>query len=92
MKKATQKKKTSRNGKHKLGNVRMGMYTSPYRKAVAILLAKMLDMSMTNVMWGGIEILAKTYNVLDKDGNVNEEFKQQLELEIEIVKQCEVNG
>ena len=44
----------NRNGKHKQGKVRMGIYVDPFRKAVALLTAKECKMTMTDVIWHGI--------------------------------------
>ena len=82
----------SRSGKHKRGKVRMGIYVEPFRKAVAILAARECNMSMTDVIWCGIEAVAKTKGILDMEGKVTPRFKDQLEVTAEIVKQSEVNG
>lgn len=82
----------SRAGKHKQGNVRMGIYVEPFRKAVAVFVAKHLGMTMTDVIWIGIEGIAKAHGILDANGNVTPKYKDALKLETEIVKQSEVKG
>lgn len=82
----------TRKGKHKDGKVRMGVYVEPYRKAVAMLTAKECDMTMTDVIWAGIESVAKGRGILDGDGNVSDKFLTQYKATLAIVEQSEVNG
>lgn len=81
-----------RDGKHKRGKVRMGIYVEPFRKAVALLTARECGMTMTDVIWSGIEAVAKGRGILDADGKVTAQYQAQLEAATEIVKQSEVNG
>jgi hypothetical protein len=81
-----------RDGKHKRGKVRMGIYVEPFRKAVALLTARECGMTMTDVIWSGIEAVAKGRGILDADGKVTTQYQAQLEAATEIVKQSEVNG
>ena len=82
----------TRKGKHRRGNVRMGVYVTPIRKAIAIYLANILDMTMTDVIWLGIENLAKAHGILTVDGKISAKYKAQISAAVEIVKQSEVNG
>jgi hypothetical protein len=82
----------TRQGKHKAGKVRMGCYVEPFRKAVATYMAKHLHMTMTDIIWIGIENVARSHGVLKSDGSVADEFKPEIEAETEIVCQSEVNG
>lgn len=82
----------TRKGKHKPGNVRIGVYVEPFRKAVAIYLAKRLNMTLTDVLWHGIEALAIGSGIIDKNGEVTKEHKAEIDAVIEIVKQSEVKG
>lgn len=82
----------SRNGKHKPGNVRMGIYVEPRRKAIALLTAKECDMTMTDVIWAGIESVAKGRGILDGNGEVTKKFSSQYLATLSIVEQAEVNG
>ena len=82
----------TRNGKHRDGNVRMGIYVAPFRKAVALLAAKECEMTMTDVIWSGIETIAKSRGILDADGKVSKEFQAQYNATLAIVRQAEVNG
>lgn len=81
-----------RNGKHKPGKVRMGIYTIPFRKAVALVVADQLDMNLTDVWWHGVSSLAIGLGIIDSDGNPTEAFRDAITLSLEIVKQSEVQG
>lgn len=82
----------TRKGKHKEGKVRMGVYVEPHRKAVALLAAKECDMTMTDVIWSGIESIAKGRGILDGNGKVTKAFAHQYAATLSIVEQAEVNG
>lgn len=82
----------TRQGKHKNGNVRMGIYVEPFRKAIALLAAKECEMTMTDVIWAGIEAIAKGRGILNSAGQVSKKFKAQYDATLAIVKQSEVNG
>ncbi len=82
----------TRAGKHKKGNVRMGIYVEPFRKAIAILTAEKLNMTMTDLIWHGIETTARGAGIIDADGKVTKKYASQLKVTTEIVKQSEVNG
>lgn len=82
----------TRKGKHRSGNVRMGVYVEPIRKAIAVYLASKLDMTMTDVIWLGIENLAKAHGILTIEGKVSAKYKAEIAAAVEIVKQSEVKG
>lgn len=82
----------TRKGKHRSGNVRMGVYVEPIRKAIAVYLANKLDMTMTDVIWLGIENLAKAHGILTIEGKVSAKYKAEISAAVEIVKQSEVKG
>ncbi len=82
----------TRTGKHRKGNVRMGIYVEPFRKAIAILTAEKLGMTMTDLIWHGIETTARGAGIIGADGKVTKEYATQLKMATEIVKQSEVNG
>ena len=78
----------------------MGLYVEPFRKAVAILTASVAanaekrkePYTMTDIVWFGIERVAKEYGVLTEAGDVAPEFRDQLDLMVEMVQQADVNG
>ena len=82
----------SRLGKHKKGNVRIGVYVNPFRKAVAVMLAEITDMTMTDIVWQGIETLAKTRGILNADGKISPTYANQFKVALATVKQSEVNS
>ncbi len=82
----------SRQGKHKIGSVRMGIYVTPIRKAIAMHLAELEDMSMTDIIWVGIETLAKARGVLLPSGEIAPEHKDSIETALSIVKTSKVKG
>ena len=88
----TQPKKKTRKGKHKPGNVRIGAYVEPRKKAIAVYIADLKNMSLTDVLWHGIEALAIGLGVIDTNGKVSSKHKEALEVVEEIVKRSEVNG
>lgn len=92
--KVTKKPKTrkSRHGVHKAGSVRMHIYTNPFRKAVALLAANECDLSLTDVVWAGIEAVAKGRGILDGEGNVTQKFADQFAVVLELVKQTETKA
>lgn len=89
---AKTKKGGSRVGKHKSGKVRLGCYVDPHRKAVALLAAMVAKITMTDVIWDGVQMVARSKNIIDANGKVTPEFASQYEMVLEIVKQSEVNG
>jgi len=82
----------TRTGKHKKGNVRMGIYVEPFRKAIALLTAERLGMTMTDLIWHGIEATAREAGILNAEGKVTKEYEDQLRVATAIVRQSEVNG
>lgn len=89
---ALNQRKTNRKGKHKPGKVRIGVYVEPRKKAIAVYIAERKNMSLTDVIWRGIESLALGMGVIDEHGKVTPEHKEALEVVEEIVKKSEVNG
>ena len=82
----------SRVGKHKPGNVRIGVYLEPMRKAVAVYLADLADMSMTDIVWKGIETIAIQRGVLDSEGHIVPKHKANIDLALAVVKTSKVKG
>lgn len=82
----------SRTGKHKKGNVRIGVYLDPIRKAVAVYLADLANMSLTDIVWKGIETLAVQQGVMDSSGKITPKHKPNVDLALAIVKTSKVKG
>lgn len=82
----------SRLGKHKKGKVRIGLYTEPYQKAIAVMLAEITGLTMTDIVWQGIETLAKSRGIITEEGKIAHKYHNQFEVVIAMVKQSEVNS
>ena len=82
----------SRAGKHKPGNVRMGVYVEPFRKAVAVYLADIADMSLTDIIWYGIETIAKQRGVILPSGEIAPEHKANIDIALAVVRSSKVRG
>lgn len=72
-------KTETRNGKHKEGNVLLGAFVTPWKKAVTIVTSAVFAdkgerMTQTDIIWKGIENLAIQAGVLTPDGKVSKEF------------------
>lgn len=76
----------TRNGKHKDGSVRMGVYVPPFRKAVAVYLADLTDKTMTDIIWEGIETVAKSRGVILPSGEVAPQHLAAINTTIEVIK------
>lgn len=66
----------SRHGKHKDGNVLLGAMVEPRKKAIALVTASVIagsgkPLNLSEIIWIGIENLAKGYGVLDENGEVS---------------------
>ena len=85
-------KKSTRKGRHKQGQVRIGVYVEPHKKAIAVYIAEQKNMTLTDVIWRGIESLALGMGVIDTEGKVTPEHEEAVEVVEEIVKKSEVNG
>ena len=88
----TKTTKGNRKGKHKPGKVRMGVYVDPHKKAIAVYLADLKDLTLTDVIWSGIESMAIGAGIITKDGKISPEHKEALAVIENIIKQSEVNG
>ena len=82
----------SRTGKHKQGNVRIGVYVEPLRKAIAVYLADLADMSMTDIVWKGIETIAIQQGVIEPSGKISPKHKANIDLALAVVKTSKVKG
>lgn len=82
----------TRTGKHKAGNVRMGLYVEPFRKAVAVYLADIMNMSMTDIIWNGIQTVAIQKGVLLPNGEVAPDHRANIEVALAVVKTSKVKG
>lgn len=70
----------------------MGAYVEPRKKAIAVYVADIMGMTLTDVIWRGIETLAIGAGIIDSNGKISPEHKEAVEVVEEIVKKSEVNG
>lgn len=82
--------KTSRNGKHKEGNVLLGAMVEPKKKAVAIVTAAVLagkgePMTQTQIIWEGISRIAQSVGVLDANERPTPQYADAIQLATEVV-------
>lgn len=83
----------SRDGKHKRGNVRVGFYTKPERKALALTVADVMGIStLTDLYEEGIDRMAKANGVETRDGKISPEFSARFLAHLAIVKTSKVKG
>ena len=70
----------------------MGIYVEPFRKAVAVYLADLEDMTLTDIIWEGIETVGKAKGVLLANGEVSPKHKANVDLALAVVKTSKVKG
>lgn len=81
----------SRNGKHSRNKTTIKAYITKWRKAVINVTAAISDMSMTDLIWCGVETIAKTKGVLDKDGKVTKKFENRVAVAEAMIEQTGVD-
>lgn len=77
------KKKTatkgSRMGKHRPENVLMGSFVTPRKKAIAMITCAVVagdgKMTISDLLWRGVENIARTVGVLDANGEVAPKYR-----------------
>ena len=55
------------------------------------ILAAVSDVSMTDLIWSGVETIAKSKGVLDKNGNVTKEFENRVAVAEAMIEQTGVD-
>jgi len=85
------KKKDTRNGKHAPGKVALKAYVTKWRKAVITVTASVADLTMTDILWSGVETIAKTRGILDADGNVTKEYAARVAIAEALIDQTGVD-
>lgn len=78
------KPKTSRQGKHPDYYVMLGGLVPPEKKAIAMITAAVVagegKMTVLDLMWRGVENIARTVGVLDANGNVTDKYRDAVTL------------
>lgn len=71
--------KGSRAGKHKPENVLMGAFVTPRKKAITMVTCAVVagegEMTISELLWRGVENIARTVGVLDANGEVSAKYK-----------------
>ena len=79
-----QKTKKSRQGRHPDHYVMLGGLVPPEQKAIAIITAAVVAgdgrLSVLDLMWRGVENIARTVGVLDANGEVAEKYRDAVKL------------
>ena len=94
MAKKTEKPKAasgSRAGKHRPENVLMGAFVTPRKKAITMITCAVVagdgKMTISDLMWRGVENIARMVGVLDANGEVAEKYRDAVQLtELTIVE------
>lgn len=81
----------TRNGKHSPNKAAIKAYITKWRKAVIAVTAAVADMSMTDLIWSGVETIAKTKGVLDSDGHVTQQFENRVAVAEAMIEQTGVD-
>ena len=81
----------SRSGKHALNKTTIKAYVTKWRKAVIAVTAAVADMSMTDLLWSGVETIAKTKGVLDKNGKVTKAYENRVAVTEAMIEQTGVD-
>ena len=81
----------SRNGKHAPNKTALKAYVTKRRKAIIAVTAAVSKMSMTDLIWSGVETIAKMKGVLDKDGKVTKAFENRVAVAEAMIEQTGVD-
>lgn len=84
MKNNTDNIKRSRQGRHPDHYVMLGGLVPPEKKAIAMITAAVVaaggKLTVLDLMWRGVENIARTVGVLDATGKVTAKYKDAVEL------------
>jgi hypothetical protein len=81
----------NRNGKHSPNKTTIKAYVTKWRKAVIAVTAAVSEVSMTDLIWNGVETIAKTKGVLDKNGNVTKKYENRVAVAEAMIEQTGVD-
>ena len=74
----------SRAGKHRPETVLMGAFVTPRTKAITMVPCAVVagdgKMTISDLMWRGVENIARTVGVLDANGEVAEKYRDTVKL------------
>ena len=72
--------------------MRIGMYLSPEQKAMAVMIAQGLSMSVKDLLMEGIMTVGMAKGYILPDGKIASEHDAEYQVALEMVKQSEVNS
>ena len=81
----------NRNGKHAPNKTAIKAYMTKWRKAVIAVLAAVTNMTMTDILWQGVETIAKAKGILDAEGKVTKEYENRVAVAEPMIKQIGVD-
>lgn len=81
----------NRNGKHAPNKTAIKAYMTKWRKAVITVTAGVTNMTMTDILWHGVETIAKTKGILDAEGKVTKEYENRVAVAEAMIEQIGVD-
>lgn len=81
----------NRNGKHSPNKTTIKAYVTKWRKAVIAVTAGVTNMTMTDIIWLGVENIAKTKGILDDEGKVTKEYQNRVAVAEAMIEQIGVD-
>lgn len=81
----------NRNGKHAPNKTAIKAYMTKWRKAVIAVTAGVCDVSMTDLLWLGVETVARQKGILDAEGKVTKEYENRVAVAEAMIEQTGVD-
>lgn len=81
----------TRNGKHAPNKVAIKAYMTKWRKAVIAVTAGVTNMTMTDILWHGVETIARAKGILDSDGKVTKAYENRVAVAEAMIEQIGVD-
>lgn len=81
----------NRNGKHSPNKTTIKAYVTKWRKAVIAVTAGVTNMTMTDIIWLGVENIARTKGILDDEGKVTKEYQNRVAVAEAMIEQIGVD-
>lgn len=81
----------SRNGKHSPNKTTIKAYVTKWRKAVIAVTASVTNMTMTDIIWLGVESIAKARGILDDEGKVTKAYENRVAVTEAMIEQIGVD-
>lgn len=81
----------NRNGKHSPNKTAIKAYMTKWRKAVIAVTAGVTNMTMTDILWHGVEAIAKAQGILDEEGKVTPKYENRVAVAEAMIDQIGVD-